>query len=76
MRRTQSLLAILVSCCSFQIMMPQVPAVNPAEGSPSESPFIDGRFVWTVSEPLVKPARRPNDSYYSIKDPTVVRFEG
>jgi len=57
-------------------MMPQVPAVNPAEGSPSESPFIDGRFVWTVSEPLVKPARRPNDSYYSIKDPTVVRFEG
>jgi hypothetical protein len=34
-----------------------------------------GMFKWTVSDPLVSPVRRPEDPCYSVKDPTVVRFE-
>lgn len=35
-----------------------------------------GEFRWTASAPLVSPANRPDDPCYSMKDPTVVFFEG
>ncbi len=34
------------------------------------------RFDWTVSPPLVRPVQRPGDLTYSIKDPTIVRYNG
>ena len=34
-----------------------------------------GRFKWTASEPLVSPAHRPDDPCYSVKDPSIVRFD-
>lgn len=41
----------------------------------SSDPFQTGRFSWTASEPLLSPANRPEDPCYSVKDPSVVRFD-
>lgn len=35
-----------------------------------------GEFRWQTSPPLVSPANRPDDPCYSMKDPTVVFFDG
>lgn len=35
-----------------------------------------GDFSWEVSEPLVAPVERENDVCISVKDPTVVQYEG
>jgi dienelactone hydrolase len=37
--------------------------------------LLAGRFQWTISEPLIGPADRPADPCYSVKDPTIVRFQ-
>jgi hypothetical protein len=37
---------------------------------------LAGRFGWRASEPLVAPVDRDGDRYYSIKDPTIVRYDG
>jgi hypothetical protein len=34
-----------------------------------------GRFQWTATAPLLSAARRPEDPCYSVKDPSIVRFE-
>ena len=36
--------------------------------------LLTGNFRWTVSPPLVAPVERPQDRCYSVKDPTVVRY--
>ena len=41
----------------------------------STDPLQSGHFEWTASDPLLAPANRPVDLCYSVKDPTVVRFE-
>src|SRR5207245_2807764 len=35
-----------------------------------------GEFHWTLGAPAVSPAKRTNDPCYSVKDPSVVYFEG
>jgi len=35
-----------------------------------------GRFQWRVSQPLVAPLDRPGDLCYSVKDPSLVYYEG
>lgn len=35
-----------------------------------------GDFAWTISEPLIAPADRPDDPCYSVKDPSVVYANG
>lgn len=35
----------------------------------------EGQFRWQASAPLQSPAHRPDDPCFSVKDPTVVRFE-
>lgn len=42
--------------------------------SPALQRFQRGEFKWTASAPLVSPAQRPDDSCYSVKDPTVVHY--
>jgi len=37
--------------------------------------FLQGNFYWTVGAPLISPAERLSDPCYSVKDPTIVRFE-
>src|SRR5947207_8372103 len=36
--------------------------------------LVSGNFRWTVSPPLVASVERPQDPCYSVKDPTVVRY--
>ncbi|MGQ9523921.1 MAG: hypothetical protein ACUVTZ_03680 [Armatimonadota bacterium] len=31
---------------------------------------------WNLSEPVLSPAQRPEDPCYSVKDPTIVRWDG
>ncbi|MGQ9575337.1 MAG: non-reducing end alpha-L-arabinofuranosidase family hydrolase [Thermoguttaceae bacterium] len=38
--------------------------------------LLAGRFQWTISQPLVAPAQRPEDPCYSVKDPSVVFHQG
>ena len=38
--------------------------------------FLSGRFNWKVSEPLVAPLQRADDTTYSVKDPTIVYYDG
>jgi len=38
--------------------------------------LLAGRFNWTVSAPLVAPLQRPGEQIYSVKDPTIVRYNG
>ena len=38
--------------------------------------LLAGRFQWRVSRPLVEPPRRPGDLRYSVKDPSVVYYQG
>jgi hypothetical protein len=37
---------------------------------------LPDRFRWTSSPPLVAPVERPGDPCFSVKDPTVVRYNG
>jgi hypothetical protein len=38
--------------------------------------ILAGQFRWTVGEPLVAPVERPDDPCVSVKDPSIVFFEG
>jgi hypothetical protein len=44
--------------------------------APGASVWQTGDFQWQVGDPLVAPAVRPGDPCHSIKDPSVVRYEG
>src|SRR5215212_1312642 len=44
--------------------------------APNSDDVLSGDFRWTSSAPLVAPVERPQDPCYSVKDPTVVRFNG
>ena len=44
--------------------------------SPAADWLSSGEFRWTAGPPLVSPAKRPDDPCYSVKDPSVVYFEG
>jgi hypothetical protein len=41
----------------------------------SDDRILAGRFNWEATEPLVGPAHRPQDTCYSVKDPSLVFFE-
>jgi len=60
-----------------------VALVSKSNGEPrleSESQAIAdlmaGRFQWNVSQPVFEPLQRPDDFFYSIKDPSIVYHEG
>jgi len=38
--------------------------------------LLGGRFRWRVSQPLVTPLERPGDTCYSVKDPSIVHYQG
>ena len=42
----------------------------------SAGDVLSGRFRWTASAPLIAPQDREGDHYFSIKDPSVVRYGG
>ncbi|MEW5976213.1 MAG: non-reducing end alpha-L-arabinofuranosidase family hydrolase [Acidobacteriota bacterium] len=43
---------------------------------PDAQTFLQGRFKWQSSGPLLTPAARSEDPCHAIKDPSVVRYEG
>jgi hypothetical protein len=43
----------------------------PAQWNPTA-----GDFQWTLGPPVLSPLQRPGDTTYSVKDPTIVRFDG
>src|SRR6266850_543805 len=52
------------------LIMPESRAADP-----SADAIRSGRFMWTASGPLLSPAHRPDDPCYSVKDPSIVRFD-
>ena len=38
--------------------------------------LLAGRFRWSASQPLVRPITSADDTYHSVKDPSVVLHEG
>ena len=67
MRIPITILACLVLCASSS---------SGAENTPPPTNVLQGTFRWTVSPPLVAPVDRPEDPCFSVKDPTVVQFNG
>ncbi len=52
-------------------------AVNSAADSRNAiDNLLAGRFNWRISPPLVAPVNRPGHLTYSVKDPSIVRYEG
>ena len=51
-------------------------ADDPARQKAIADFLLAGRFQWTLTGPLVGPAERPEDACQSIKDPTIVFFNG
>lgn len=52
------------------------PAVKRGDADRQAADLLAGRFQWTIGEPLVAPAARPEDPCYSVKDPSVVFHQG
>lgn len=51
-------------------------AETAAAAEPLVQPLFDGDFHWTTGSPLVSPAERADDPCDSIKDPSIVQFDG
>jgi hypothetical protein len=53
-------------------------AQNVDEGEPSRAvaDLLAGKFLWKLGAPLLAPAERGADPCYSVKDPSIVRYNG
>jgi hypothetical protein len=70
---------VLAAVLSAQILLANgatVPTASEPDSQQTIENFLAGRFKWTVSPPLVSPVNHPTDTFYSIKDPSVVYFKG
>jgi len=47
-----------------------------SESKQAITQLLAGNFRWSVSQPLVSPAERPDDPCRSIKDPSIVFYQG
>jgi hypothetical protein len=71
MLRSQGLLlALLFFSCVADVGLCQQ-SLSEARGSALQT----GEFRWNVGRPVLSPAIRPDDPCYSVKDPTVVRYD-
>lgn len=48
----------------------------PAQDAGREDPWRTGAFAWRTAGPVLLPADTPGDTAYSVKDPSIVRFDG
>ena len=51
-------------------------AAGEGGAGPRANDVLTGRFRWTLGPPLVAPAQRPADPCYSVKDPSIIRYNG
>jgi hypothetical protein len=63
--------AVIVSVVFFLLAS----AISAAATTAADNPFPNG-FEWKVGKPLFAAQSRPNDDIHSIKDPTVVFYDG
>ncbi len=42
----------------------------------ASDPFATGEFSWSVSAPLFEPVNHGDDTCYSVKDPSIVHYDG
>lgn len=49
---------------------------EPSDPGDGVAALLAGRFRWTYGPPLVTPAERPEDPCFSVKDPSVVFYQG
>ena len=50
--------------------------VGQAEEATAIGKLLAGDFQWALGPPVLAPLQRPGDFFYSVKDPSVVRFDG
>lgn len=74
-RPASLVLAWTVWCAGTTALVAQQPAGAAAKRQAVED-LLAGRFQWTISQPLLAPADRPEDPCYSVKDPSVVFHQG
>jgi len=56
---------------------PECDAAGPSTAkTQATADLLAGRFQWRVSPPLIEPVQRPPDVCYSVKDPSVVHYQG
>jgi glycosyl hydrolase family 62 len=67
--RRHFLLAVMCSALAITDFAAPTVASDP-------HPLSSGDFRWAFGAPLVAPADRPEDPCYSVKDPTVVHYDG
>ncbi len=68
---------------ALSIGFAQIPA-RADPGKPAERPdaraaadrLLAGQFCWTYGPPLLAPLHRPDDPCFSVKDPSIVFYEG
>jgi len=54
-----------------------LPASGEAQGSQDHvKGLLSGEFSWVLDAPVLTPFSPPDDERFSVKDPTVVRFQG
>ena len=79
MNMTTLLMAVPLAAMLVSSAMAADPQPGPTPAPASQKAVDDllaGRFSWTAGGPLVSPASRPEDTCFSMKDPSVVFFEG
>jgi len=74
------LAAVLLCFCPYFSCEAQVVSEEPISHSSNspfvEDPFLTGHFSWLASDPLLNPVNHGDDQGYSIKDPTIVHYDG
>ncbi|MFB3785239.1 MAG: non-reducing end alpha-L-arabinofuranosidase family hydrolase [bacterium] len=69
-------MTIAISGWCFLFILGGRPAAGAGEGSSGAQSLFSGGFKWQMSAPLIAPASGTEDFFYSIKDPSVVRYDG
>ena len=68
-------LLLAALCSSFNVSLPGAEEPASAKIRPAAEAFSTGRFSWSLGPPILSPVERLEDRCYSVKDPSVVRFE-
>lgn len=58
---------------SYFLALATISALTSATVGTAAGPFVDGKFAWKSSAPMVTPSRTAADPAVSIKDPSIIR---
>ncbi|UCF17320.1 MAG: hypothetical protein JSW59_07625, partial [Phycisphaerales bacterium] len=64
-------------CVCITIAALATAALAEAQSTPDDlTSLLSGEFAWVLDSPVLTPFSPPDDDRFSVKDPTIVRFEG